>query len=213
MVERVGITMRIAQAGDYYEPRDCLAQDWYPFLDYALPELHWLLVPNIGADVVGYAERLGIDGFILPGGNDIGDEVVRDETEHHLIAHGMANGLPVFGVCRGLQLIQHYFEGSLIECARETHVAKRHAVTFVQPWAGTVAAGDSGEVNSYHTQAVSEGGLAPPLQSLAVTDDGVVEGVVHPEQRVAAVMWHPERNTPYADLDRLLIRAFFGLEI
>ena len=105
-MKRIGITMRVEKVRSHDESRDALAHDWQEFMDYAYPEAIWVPVPNIGEKVVDLIGKLGIDGVILSGGNDLGSSPVRDVTENALLSHSISNKMPIFGVCRGLQMIQ-----------------------------------------------------------------------------------------------------------
>jgi putative glutamine amidotransferase len=202
--------MRVANAVEYWEPRDALARDWGEFLAFALPEVAWLPLPNLGSGAVDYARRWGVDALLLTGGNDLGESPQRDETESALVEHALAEHLSVFGVCRGLQVLQTHFRGELRRCAAVEHVATRHPVRFEVGLGGAVGAGDVATVNSFHAFGVRADEVAPPLAAFAVTDDGWTEGLYWPGHAVAAVMWHPERDRPFRDYDRRLLRHGLG---
>lgn len=203
---RIGLTMRTAQAAGYDEPRDCIAHDWALFLQRALPGCQWLLVPNIGASVTDYVRGWGIDGFILSGGNDIGASPVRDETEEALLRLAQSAQMPVLGVCRGAQMLNAHFGGTIAPC--RGHVGSRHAVTLGQP-VGSHAVGDSIEVNSYHGMAVPADGLGNKLLPLALDDAGNVEGFSHVSLPWAGLMWHPERENMPTSHDRMIVGKVF----
>ena len=213
MARRIGLTMRVEQAAGFSEVRDCLAQDWYSFMTYALPEVSWVPIPNVGPGVIDYIRSWELDGFILTGGNDLGEVSQRDETEQVLLEHAISSQLPVFGVCRGLQVVQHYHGGAVETCRREDHVATLHPVTFTEHARRFEQAGSVRQVNSFHTQGVSVSGLASPLLPFAVTEDGWVEGVIHPANNLlAGVQWHPERTQPVSEMDKVILRTCLGLE-
>jgi putative glutamine amidotransferase len=67
--------------------------------------------------------------------------------------------------------------------------------------------GQPAEVNSYHRFAASES--RPPLDVWAVAADGVVKAVRHSARPITGIMWHPERNTPFAAADVSLFRRAF----
>ncbi len=212
MAERIGLTMRVSGPEGYTEWRDSLAQDWPDFMARVLPEVHWIPVPNLEDGVLSYARNWGLDGFILTGGNDLGEHARRDRTEETLLNLALENRFPVIGVCRGLQFLQRFFGGNLQPCLREKHVAVFHSVRKIDSVFNVGRENGKREVNSFHGQAVPLDGLAPPLRAFAVTDDGWAEGIYHTDLPWVAVQWHPERSQPSAAEDRRLIRRVFGLE-
>jgi putative glutamine amidotransferase len=170
-----------------------------------------------------------LDGLVLEGGSDVwpgsygetplqerwsGDRI-RDDYEKALAAAFIAERKPVFGVCRGLQLLNVAFGGTLLQdiaTQRPESVSHReaalydrhfHEVEFVagsrlaQMYPGVARA----KVNSVHHQAIKD--LAPGLVVEAVSaDDGLIEAVRRPgDSYVAAVQWHPEFHR--ADLGTL----------
>jgi putative glutamine amidotransferase len=165
-----------------------------------------------------YAELL--DGLVLSGGSDMwpgsygeaplkpewtGDRV-RDEYEIALLRAFIDAGKPVLGVCRGLQVLNVAFGGTLYQDiasqkpgGREHRVAALydqnfHQIEFVagtrlaELYRGTARA----TVNSVHHQGIKD--LAPGFVVEAVAvDDGIIEAIrgTGPSY-VAAVQWHPE---------------------
>lgn len=212
MADRIGLTMRSASAESYGEERDAIARDWYSFLASAVPELEWVLLPSLGAESAQYARRLGVDRLILSGGNDLGCAAVRDSSEWALLEGAEASRLPVFGVCRGLQVIQRYFGGTIAECDRGRHVATSHIVRFVHGGTGAETPQPAIEVNSFHGFAAVPGRLGSGLEVLAVAEDGTIEALRHTALPWLAVQWHPERGEPARVSDVLLLRRLFGLE-
>ncbi|MAG98374.1 MAG: gamma-glutamyl-gamma-aminobutyrate hydrolase family protein [Alphaproteobacteria bacterium] len=206
---RLGLSMRTADAVEYVEERDALARDWLAFMAAVMPEAAWLPLPNAGDQAAEFVRDWDLDGLILTGGDDIGAAPMRDATERALFKHAWQAHLPLFGVCRGMQFIQSLLGGPLEDCSRDEHVAQRHRVSIVaQPCAGLPA---EAEVNSFHTVGIRAEALAPPLEALANTADGWIEACHRPGRPLIAVMWHPERESEPADLDRTLIRHLFGL--
>ena len=197
----VGVTQRISVIPDYGERRDCLDQAWSRFLLSCglLP----LLLPNITAAALALCERVGIGGLLFTGGNDLaalgGDAPERDAVENVLLAWALERGLPLLGVCRGMQVIQQRFAIPLRRVVG--HVAHRQVIHIE---------GERREVNSYHCFAASDS--LPPLEAWAVADDGVVKAVRHSAAPITGIMWHPERCEPISPADLSLFRRVFGLE-
>ena len=154
-----------------------------------------------------------VDVLLLCGGEDIdparyGAEpsprlgavnLKRDAWECLLLDEAVKRRLPVVGICRGCQLINVYFGGTLwqdIPSERPSEIAHRgnklHPVRIVP---GSRLAGCLGtdlmDVNTSHHQAVKE--LAPGFRATAFAPDGIVEAIESETLPVAAVQFHPEK--------------------
>lgn len=158
----------------------------------------------------GSAEALAerADALLLSGGGDIHpsyygkcrrgqDGIVdqwRDEREWELLRQFCAKKKPVFGICRGIQVIDVFFGGTLFQHLGTTYVHENTIHTVVTSEKGRLRSllGESVPVNSYHHQAIRT--LGAGLHVTAVSDaDGVIEAVEHDSLPVMAVQWHPER--------------------
>lgn len=191
-----------------------------------------LLIPY-GIDeeyVYEIAEQL--DGILFTGGGDIAAEQYgglihpkisgvdewRDRVELELVRRVVASQQPLFGICRGSQVLNVALGGTLHPEVNEVPEIDRH--TFypdfpfdllshpVQVAEDSLLAGIVGtphvEVNSLHHQAIDR--LAPNLRTVATAPDGMVEAVEvigHPF--ALAVQWHPEALPNEASS-----RAIFG---
>jgi anthranilate/para-aminobenzoate synthase component II len=208
---RLGVSMRVSVA-DTGEARDCLAQDWIAFLARVAPEVSWVPVPNAGKlATLRYVETWSLNAFLLTGGNDLGERPERDETERTLISHALAQDLPLLAVCRGLQLLNaHCGGGALAQCGG-AHVATEHALRCLESGHG-LSAGAEFQVNSYHGYGIPTDSLGSDLTPYAATVDGEwIEAARTKSGRCWGIMWHPERPSPSAELDRLLVRSVLGI--
>jgi putative glutamine amidotransferase len=129
----------------------------------------------------------------------------RDAFERSTFAFAIERGLPVLGVCRGLQLINVLLHGTLIqdlgERGDETHESvgerdKEHPVEIVRDSLLYEIAGEvKGEANSAHHQAIDKLGDGLKINSRA--EDGTIEGIEWMDRAgkpfMLAVQWHPER--------------------
>lgn len=199
---RLGISQRLDCIAGRDEARDALDCRW--------SELLWGLgvlavpLPSGIADYEPYFSALNLDGFILSGGNDIGAAPQRDALEAAVLRYAERQHLPVLGVCRGMQFINHYLGGGLADV--RGHVASRHVLK------GKLANGrDNPEVNSYHNHGVTVQTLGDGLNVIAMTEDHVVEAFEHERLPWLGIMWHPEREQPFSADDLKLIRDFFGV--
>ena len=200
-MKAVAVTQRVAVEPRYGERRDCLDQAWTKFL--LACDLLPIPVPNDTAASQAFCSGDGIQGIVLTGGNDLaaygGDAPERDAVESALLELADRLGLPVMGVCRGMQVIQHKFDVKLRPV--EGHVAARQTIRVE---------GREAEVNSYHRFGAFESHA--PLDVWAVADDGVVKAVRRTGHRTVGIMWHPERMTPFAESDINLFRQTFGVD-
>ena len=160
-----------------------------------------------------------LDGIVLSGGQDVNPlkykeepslnigEVnhIRDAFDFELIKNATKNKIPILGICRGHQLINVFYGGTLhqdIPTSVPNAVAHRqskghefgtHTVLVKKgSWLSKVI-DDKSEiaVNSFHHQAVK--GLAPGFIVTAEAKDGVVEGIEKQgDDFCVGVQWHPE---------------------
>jgi N5-(cytidine 5'-diphosphoramidyl)-L-glutamine hydrolase len=199
-MKAVGVTQRVSVVPAYGERRDCLDQAWTKFL--AACGLLPVVLPNVPEAALALCEVAGIAGLVLTGGNDLavvgGDAPERDTLENILLDMAERRGLPVLGVCRGMQVIQQRFAIPLRRV--EGHVAQRQFIRIN---------GERKEVNSYHRFAAFDS--RPPLEAWAVADDGVVKAVRHSAEPITGIMWHPERCSPFSPADVVLFRQVFGV--
>lgn len=196
----VAITQRVTVEPRYQERRDCLDQSWARFM--ARAGLLAAPVPNHPETAIRFCEAAGITGVVLTGGDDLatygGSAPERDITEFLLLEFAVQRRLPVLGVCRGMQVIQHWFG-----------IPLHPVVDHVKPRQRILIDGCPAEVNSYHRLAAHE--TRPPLQVWAVAEDGAIEAVRHTNGAVTGIMWHPERMAPISESDIALFGRTFGV--
>ena len=207
-MKKIGITQRVDHETTYQETRDGLDQRWIPLLEGVgiMP----ILIPNGLQDPVKFVTALNIEGVILSGGNTLVNygqaptiSMERDRTESRLLDYAMSDRLPVLGICRGLQLIVHYFGGVLN--AIKGHVASKHKVHLASEFGVSIPY----HVNSYHNFSVSPENFPKELEALAWDDDQYIEMCRHRTHPIMAIMWHPERENSLTSLDEKIIREVF----
>ncbi len=190
-----------------------------------------VMIPSVESHLANVDRILdGLDGLLLPGGTDLdsglyGQEPhqendpplrLRDDLEIALTLRAITRGIPVYGVCRGMQVINVALGGTL-----EQHLGDRLDLTphrdkvgsytahEIVPVAGTrlfdIVGADEFTIRSHHHQAVSV--LGDGLIPSGWSRDGIVEAIERPGAGfVLGVQWHPEQNLTSGGLD--LFRAF-----
>ena len=171
-------------------------------------------IEGVGAEPIAkYLPELDTDydGLILCGGNDIdpkyyGEEMAgavsiddkRDTAEFALLKAFIDTGKPILGICRGYQLINVFFGGSLYQHLPETDLHRSgtdfysaHNVKAVEDSIIYGLYGSSFSVNSAHHQAVKV--LGENLRATAYWNDKYIEAYEHTSLPIFGVQWHPER--------------------
>lgn len=162
-----------------------------------------------------------MDGLLLPGGDDIAPYFYGEEPhpatgyflswvdKAHLEAAKIAEklGKPVLGICRGMQILNIAFGGTLYQdlpsqkegviqhsqkaprCEGSHYITVKED-TFLNQWTGETKL----LVNSHHHQAVKK--LAEDFRVIAEASDGVIEAIEHENGTpMVGVQWHPEALT------------------
>ncbi len=178
-------------------------------------------------------EAVQIDGFVFPGGGDLAPSFygqdkleacnapVRkwDELEMNMFPLLMQRNLPMLGICRGCQVINVGFGGTLIQDLPSqrglNHRQKDEDTYFhkvsVTPGTRLAAALECEElnVNSFHHQAIDE--VASGFKVSARSQDGVVEAIesTDPLRFIMGIQWHPEllKDDPAS---QAIFAAFIG---
>lgn len=160
----------------------------------------------------------GLDGIVLSGGFDVDPLLYHEEPTQALgvvmrtvddfylkvIDQAIKQNIPIFGICKGLQMLNVYFGGTLYqdiksqrkESLAHTQTNLRHLPSHrIECSPDTFCwsvFGKDALVNSHHHQAIKD--LAPGLVACAHASDGIVEAVSSkdPDLRVFGVQWHPE---------------------
>jgi len=203
----IGITMRIVETEEYSEKRDALSQDWPKFLNSF--NINPIYIPNSFSIVKNMFDNMKFDGIILSGGSDIGKYPERDRIEFEIIKHAIKNEIPVFGVCRGLQIINRFFGGSEKKTIDKKHVKTKHHIQILDTKIEQQLGKKEFLVNSFHDNILIQQNLGQDLTPFGLCkEDSTIEGILHNEFPIMGVMWHPERES--IDEDHKIISNFFN---
>ena len=209
-MKRLGITQRVDVIKKFDERRNCLDQRWTLFAN----RLGYFPLPlaNVKAELVpDYVEALNLGGLLLSGGNSIAslcpsaDDAApeRDAFELTIISEALNRGIQIIAVCRGMQILNIYMGGRLSPI--EDHVAVRHTLLSTgspHPLPETT--------NSYHKWSIAPDDLGEGLTPIATDEDGNIEAFQHMGKKLLGIMWHPEREHPFNELDIQLIESFLS---
>jgi putative glutamine amidotransferase len=212
----------------------------YVSVDYvgAVLEAGGLPMPMALHDVARYegtvaAQLAHCDGLLLTGGVDISPAAYgeqphrnlqattpdRDAHELALLAEAKRRGLPILAICRGLQLVNVAYGGTLYQdipaqvpdaiqhAQRSARHLASHDVTVAASSRLYELAGPAFAVTSFHHQAIKD--LGADLEVVATAPDGIIEAVEardHPW--LVAVQWHPEMNHVVDVASQALFEAF-----
>lgn len=175
------------------------------------------------------AERISwAQGILLPGGGDIAAHWSGQDAHHSLydvdeeqdafdlaIARiALAKGIPLFAVCRGLQIVNVARGGTLVQDMDEHdselahHRHHVHQVTIDHGNGLVDAAGERVEVSCYHHQCLDR--LGEGMRVIARSEEGVVEAVDIPGAPgyFVGLQWHPEDNWESVGVQLAVLKQF-----
>lgn len=175
-------------------------------------------------------EAAACDGLILPGGGDITPaffgqknkgsrniDTELDILQFHALELCLNNNLPILGICKGMQLINVAFGGTIVQDMENRHL---HQTTDLDLYHDTTIApcsflyslyGKTARVNSCHHQCIAR--LGKGLNVLQKScDDECPEAICHETLPILGVQWHPERlDIRQTKLSGALLLSWFSI--
>ena len=216
---KVGISQRVYLCPRTNEIRDCIDRRWYDFFEL----LNIILIPIPNSNIVeSLFYNVEFDGFILSGGNNLNNKknyseekmlkfydisATRDVVEEKIIDFCLKKNVPLIGVCRGMQMINSYFGGSLMKVNPKEHVSVNHKVFFENSIFCDFY-GPFQTLNSFHNFGVSDLTIAEELIPLGNSGNSI-ECLKHKFKDIYGIMWHPERYKTFQNEDINLFKEIF----
>lgn len=172
--------------------------------EYNVPKTYLKALDLVGLDYESQISTQNFDNFdglLLPGGGDVfpffyngnvnfsNANLLKDAFEFNAISYFYQKGLPILGICRGLQLLNVFFGGTLKNV--KSHQGKLKSDVYhdlIPPQSGFLTRLTG--ANSNHVQCVDK--LCKNARDVCISPDGIVEGFCISES-VLAVQFHPER--------------------
>lgn len=198
-------------------------------LERAGAEVCWIELENIDQAI---AQMLECDGLLLPGGADINPNLygqeptdkcgkpneLRDKAEMKMLEAYLDTKKPIFCICRGFQLLNVFFGGTLYQdikdeqkCKHSDFFSKNKGSHKVKITADTKLGksidDESIMVNSIHHQAIDQ--VGKDLAVAAISEDGFIEALEHSMHPYCiGVQWHPEHMSKKSKTQQKLFDAF-----
>lgn len=176
------------------------------------------------------------DGFLLAGGQDVDPMLyhtekspkcgtispLRDQMDTYILTHAAQQDKAVLGICRGHQLMNVAYGGTLYQDLPSEHPSENthqmqppydrcaHKVTIIPntPLADILQLTEC-PVNSCHHQAIQA--LSPAFIPMATSPDGLVEAIYMPNHRfIWGIQWHPELSYQNSIQSQQIISAFLS---
>ena len=207
-MKKIAITQRLVVNESYYESREALDIRW----GMLFKELGFLpIVLPTEYDFEIFFEALDIDGICITGGNDLNTlnpnelSKKRDEFEKRLIQLGINKNIPVFGICRGMQIIADFFGADFETVENQVNIRHSLQINPLSKFANELKR--LKDVNSFHTYRIRN--LSNCLLASATHENGTIKAVEHKDYKIFAQMWHSERESPFNAEELDLIKSFF----
>lgn len=207
-MKKIGITQRLIENNSYYEIREALDIN-YSKLIGACNYMPIILPYEV--NFKKYFDRLKISGVMLTGGNDLYVcnknklSKKRDDYEKKLLKYCIKKNIPVFGTCRGMQLIADFFGCTFKKVNGEVNARSKLIINENSSYANKLNKFD--KVNSFHNFSIDK--VCEDIIVSARNKKKIIKAIEHKKYKIFGQMWHSERENKLDNRDIKLIRDFF----
>lgn len=193
-----------------------------------------IILPITQDDKTIQAQVEILDGLIMTGGIDVNPSIYhedpkslqgnssleRDHYELMLLKYANEKQIPIFGICRGIQIMNVFYQGSLYQdlsytnrkIIKHTQQEKRenpsHLIQIKEDSFLYESLGLKAYVNSFHHQAIKD--LAPHFRVVAKANDDIIEAIEHETRPIYAVQFHPEAMSHKYENMQKIFNKFIG---
>jgi putative glutamine amidotransferase len=207
-LKKILVTQRVEVIEKYGERRDSIDQNWLKLL-FAC-NLYPVFVPNHTGFIQKFLSKNQVSGILFTGGNSLvkygGNAPERDQVEYFLLDWAIKNNKPLLGVCRGMQVIQDYFDNDLQYVSG--HVNTKHLLKIHEEHKLTNILRKLNRVNAFHDLGSKQ--VTGDIVATASSNDGVVMAIEHKKHPIYGIMWHSEREKPFDKIEKEIFNRVFG---
>ncbi|WP_440651965.1 gamma-glutamyl-gamma-aminobutyrate hydrolase family protein [Candidatus Pelagibacter sp. HIMB1495] len=207
-MKTIAVTQRLLLNENYYEVREALDVNWGKFFK----KINFLpIILPIEFDHKRYFNSVKIDGIILTGGNDLNNvnknklSLKRDIFEKKLIKYCIKKRIPVFGMCRGMEIIGDFFGANFKRVKNQVGI--RHSLDINKKSKYFNELNKISTVNSFHNYAIDK--MPSDLIVSARSNSGIIKAIEHKKYKIFGQMWHSEREKFLNKNQISLIKKFF----
>lgn len=145
------------------------------------------------------------DGIIMQGGDSF------YEYDIKVLEHAYDNDIPLLGICLGMQVLGHFFNGKVVSCKNHHQPLKKYVhEVYIDKKSKLykIIGCDKIKVNSRHKDMVKD----VDIDIVGISDDGVIEAIEDKKKKFfIGVQWHPENMYSYDILERRLFDYFISI--
>jgi N5-(cytidine 5'-diphosphoramidyl)-L-glutamine hydrolase len=177
--------------------------DYYLLNYFEKKKIDTVIIPNkIEITKKKLLKQNNINLILLPGGNDVLKKSIfnknRLKVECEIIKFGIKKKIPIIGICRGMQVLNYFFNGKMKLI--NNHMRKKHRIFFKKNFFRK----KSLIVNSYHSWGIPKKLMSKKFNIIAHDDEYNIEMFEHKKLNILGTMWHPEREKSYNNLNFII---------